>query len=123
MHPFALAARVRSSGNGPVATISGTLLDASTTQQDRDPRPARPRLTIESTTLTPGAATAAAIGVRNGVWAYTSTTGAAVASSVRADAAWHDVLVSHYTARGESLFFVDGVLAGRAAERYAPAGS
>ena len=43
-----------------------------------------------------------------------------IASSVRAGAGWHRSLVSHYTARGESLFFVDGVLAGRAAERFAP---
>ena len=48
--------------------------------------------------------------------------GEVVASSVPADARWHQLLVSHYTARGESLFFVDGVLAGRAAERLAPAG-
>ncbi len=40
-----------------------------------------------------------------------------IASSVPADARWHHLLVSHYTARGESLFFVDGILAGRAAER------
>jgi lysophospholipase L1-like esterase len=119
MHPFAVAARVRVSGNGPVMTISGTLLAASTGSKTVT-RPGQAPLTIESTSLTPGAPTAATIGVRNGVWAYTSTAGTVVSSSVRADAAWHDVLVSHYTARGETLFFVDGVLAGRTAERYAP---
>ena len=39
-----------------------------------------------------------------------------------ADARWHQLLVSHYTARGESLFFVDGILAGRAREQFAPTG-
>jgi len=119
MHPFAIAARVRVSGNGPVATISGTLLDASTSSKTVT-RSGQAPVTIESTSLTPGAAAAATLGVRNGVWAYTSTAGTVVSSSVRADAAWHGLLVSHYTARGETLFFVDGVLAGRAAERYAP---
>ena len=119
MHPFALAARVRASGDGPVATISGSLLDASTGTKTVT-RPGQAPITIDSTALTPGAATSAAIGIRRGLWTYTSTSGTVVASSVRADAGWHDLLVSHYTARGESLFFVDGVLAGRAAERYAP---
>ena len=31
-------------------------------------------------------------------------------------------MLSHYTARGETLFFVDGTLAGRAAERIEPKG-
>jgi hypothetical protein len=39
---------------------------------------------------------------------------------VKADAAWHQIVVSHYTARGETLFFVDGQLAGRAPERLEP---
>jgi hypothetical protein len=68
--------------------------------------------------LSPAGASSASIGIHNGVWAYTSTSGEVIASSVRADARWHQLLVSHYTARGESLFFVDGVLAGRTPERF-----
>jgi len=119
MHPFAIAARVRVTGNGPAMTISGTLLGASTSSKTVT-RPGQAPVTSESTSLTPGAPTAATIGVRNGVWAYTSSAGTVVSSSVRADSAWHHLLVSHYTARGESLFFVDGILAGRTVERYAP---
>jgi hypothetical protein len=43
-----------------------------------------------------------------------------VRSEVKADGRAHRVLVSHFTARGETLFFVDGHLAGRAAERLEP---
>ncbi len=43
-----------------------------------------------------------------------------ISSTVPADANWHTVVVSHYTARGETLFFVDGQLAGRTAERLQP---
>lgn len=39
---------------------------------------------------------------------------------MKADAAWHQVVVSHYTARGETLFFVDGQLAGHTPERLEP---
>jgi lysophospholipase L1-like esterase len=75
---------------------------------------------IEETRLTPAAAFTAAIGIRNGVWTYTAADGTAVTSTVRADGAWHDFVLSHYTARGETLFFVDGRLAGRTAERLQP---
>ena len=119
MHPFAMAFRVRVTGNGPIATITGRLLDAATSSKTVT-RAGQAPVTIESTSLSAGAAAAATIGVRNGVWAYTSTAGTVVSSSVGAGAAWHDVLISHYTARGESLFFVDGVLAGRTPERFAP---
>ena len=119
MHPFALGMTVRIGGDGPVATISGTALEASTSTKTVT-RAGQAPLTIESTSLTPTTSTSGTIGVRNGMWAYTSTAGAVVSSAVRATAGWHDVLISHYTARGESLFFVDGVLAGRAAERFAP---
>lgn len=33
---------------------------------------------------------------------------------------WHQIVVSHYAARGETLFYVDGQLAGSVAERLSP---
>ena len=58
--------------------------------------------------------------VVNGRWTYRSADGANHISTVNADSAWHQLTVSHYAARGETLFFVDGKLAGRATERLEP---
>jgi lysophospholipase L1-like esterase len=121
MHPFALGLTVRTRGDGTVATVTGTALTASTGTKTVT-RAGAAAETIASTSLSAGAATASTIGIRRGVWTYTSTSGDVVASSVPADARWHQVLLSHYTARGESLLFIDGVLAGRASERVQPAG-
>ena len=56
-----------------------------------------------------------------GAWTYTSANGHdRVQSTVQADGQWHHIVLSHYTARGETLFFVDGQLAGRTAERFQP---
>ena len=41
-------------------------------------------------------------------------------SEIRADSQWHHIVLSHYTARGESLFFIDGKLIGKVAERLQP---
>jgi hypothetical protein len=70
--------------------------------------------------LTPAAPFVATLGVEHGVWTYTASTSAKVMSDVKADAAPHRLVLSHYTARGETLFFVDGKLAGAAAERLEP---
>ena len=75
---------------------------------------------IVETELNPGATFTSAVGVHNGVWTYTAANGSLVPSTVKADADWHQVIVSHYTARGETLFFVDGKLAGRITERLQP---
>jgi hypothetical protein len=120
MHPFAFGVTARATGDGPVATVKGVLLTAESSSKTLT-RAGQAPATIQSTTLTPGAPASAGIVIRRGVWAYTSSAGEVVASSVPADSRWHQLLLSYYTARGESLFFVDGILAGRAAERVAPA--
>jgi hypothetical protein len=119
MHPYALGFTVRTTGDGAIARVAGRTLAAQTGSKTIT-RPGQEPQTIESTTLNPDALASAAVTVRRGVWAYESTAGTTVASSVPADGRWHDILVSHYTARGETLFFVDGILAGRAPERLAP---
>jgi lysophospholipase L1-like esterase len=121
MHPFAFGVTLRTAGDGTIARVTGTTL-LPTTSSKTMARTGEGAVTIPSTTLNPAGGAAATLGIRNGVWTYTSSTGDRVASAVKADAAWHQLLVSHYTARGESLFFVDGVLAGRAMERFAPTG-
>jgi hypothetical protein len=54
------------------------------------------------------------------VWTYTAANGAKAVSRVKADAAPHHLVLSHYTARGETLFFVDGTLAAAVPERLEP---
>ena len=121
MHPFTLGFTMRSTGDGVIARIAARHLKAATSTKTVTRSGSAPE-TIESTTLTAGPTASAAISIHNGVWTYVSADGVTSASSVPADGRWHQILVSHYTARGESLFFVDGVLAGRAAERLAPEG-
>jgi lysophospholipase L1-like esterase len=121
MHPFAFGVTLRTVGDGTLARVTGTTL-LPTTSSKTVTRAGERAVTIQSTTLNPGGGAAATLGIRNGVWTYTSTAGDRVASAVKANADWHQLLVSHYTARGESLFFVDGVLAGRARERFSPTG-
>lgn len=120
MHPFAFGVTVRASGNGAVAAIGGVQLEAAMAMKKEDRAGGRGSLEFETTTLTSTTPFTATVGVRNGVWTYTSSNGATVASTVKADAAAHHIVLSHYTARGETLFFVDGKLAGKAAERLEP---
>jgi lysophospholipase L1-like esterase len=119
MHPFALVLRARSQAEGAVAAVEGTTLEART-ETKKIERGNRGAVGIEETTLSPGRPFSAVVGVTGGVWSYRAADGTTVASTVRADANWHTVVVSHYTARGETLFFVDGQLAGRSSERLQP---
>ena len=114
MHPFAMSVMVRAQADGTVAAVSGSMLTATTGMKQIAPTGrATAAHELEETTLTPAGPFTATVGVSHGVWTYTSANGTAIASSVKADAAWHQLVVSHYTARGETLFFVDGQLAGK----------
>jgi hypothetical protein len=119
MHPFAVSLMVRAQGNGAVAAVSGSTLAAKTEKK----RIQLPRQTIEfdSTMLTADRPFTATVGVQQGKWTYKSADGTSVVSTTTADAQWHHLVVSHYTARGVTLFFVDGRLAGQVAERLEPA--
>jgi lysophospholipase L1-like esterase len=120
MHPFAFGVTVRASRDGAVATVAGVTLEAAMAITKEERSGGRGSLEFEATTLTSSTPFAATIGVRSGVWTYTSSHGALVASAIRADGSAHHLVLSHYTARGETLFFVDGTLAGGAAERLEP---
>jgi lysophospholipase L1-like esterase len=115
MHPFALAVSVRAQSDGLIVSISGATLNAATRMKKIER--GRGEIEIESTSLTPGAAFNATLGVIGGRWTYTSANGRVIESDVKADDGWHQLVVSHYTARGETLFFVDGKLAGTTMER------
>jgi hypothetical protein len=121
MHPFAFGITARAQSDGQIASIAGALLTA-TTGTKRVERGGRAAIEIESTTLTAASAFNAGIGVTAGRWSYSAANGQVVSSDARADGNWHQLLVSHYTARGETLFFVDGTLAGSATERLEPKG-
>jgi len=74
-----------------------------------------------ATTLVADKSFAASLVVQNGRFGYrgaSATSG--IVSDARADAQWHHIVLSHFTARGETMLFVDGKLAGRVAERLEP---
>lgn len=121
MHPFALAFDVRGESATDVAVINGAALTA-TTQTKHIERGRGGAVDLEETSLSPSGQTVTArVSTVGGVWTYTSADGhERVRSSVPADGNWHHIVVSHYTARGETLFFVDGQLAGHASERFQP---
>ena len=120
MHPFALGVTVRAPREGSVAVISGLTLTAASGMKREERAGGRGALEFEATTLTSSTPFVATVGVENGVWTYTASTNAKVVSSIKADAAPHRLVLSHYTARGETLFFVDGTLAGTVSERLEP---
>ena len=120
MHPFAFGVTVRTAREGRVASVSGSTLTATMAMKTEERAGGRGPLQFETTTLANAGPFLASIGVQNGVWIYQSANGSIVRSDVKADRASHRVLISHYTARGETLFFVDGKLAGATAERLEP---
>ena len=117
MHPFAISFDARAQADGTVAAIAGSKLSAKTETKKGGQRG---QVEFESTVLSPDQPFMASIAIQNGYWSYKPATGAAIRSSVRADSEWHHIALSHYTARGETLFYVDGNLAGKVPERLQP---
>jgi concanavalin A-like lectin/glucanase superfamily protein len=105
---------VRAQSDGTVAAVGGSTLSAK-----REIKKVN-TTEFEEITLSPDRSFTATIGVQGGKWTYKSANGTSVASAVSADARWHHLVLSHYTARGETLFFVDGKLSGKVAERLQP---
>jgi lysophospholipase L1-like esterase len=114
MHPFALSLMVRTQGDGTLSAITGSTLLTRTELRLNEGMP------FTATTLYADKPFTAALVVHDGKIGYKPAAGTFVDSGVRADAQWHNVVVSHFTARGETLLFVDGKLAGRFAERLEP---
>jgi lysophospholipase L1-like esterase len=124
IHPFAFGFTARlagtRSGDWSVAEIRGSTLTTTTGMKSEARGGGRGTLEFETTTLTSAAPFLATIGVQGGMWIYKAADGSVVQSRVKADGRPHRLFVSHYTARGETLFFVDGALAGTTAERLEP---
>jgi lysophospholipase L1-like esterase len=118
MHSFAVSMTARTQGSGLLAAISGSTLAAKMEQKRSGEGAAA--VEFEEASLNPDRSFTSTIGVGDGKWTYTSAGGTRVTSSAAADGQWHHIVLSHYTARGETLFFVDGTLAGTVAERLEP---
>jgi len=114
MHPFTLSLMVRTQGDGTLSAITGSTLLTRTELRLNEGMP------FTATTLYAERPFTAALVVHDGKIGYKPAAGTFVDSGVRADAQWHNVMLSHFTARGETLLFVDGKLAGRFAERLEP---
>lgn len=118
MHPFAISMTVRTQGEGTVATVSGSTLVAKMEQKRSGEGPAA--VEFEEAILSAGRPFTSIISVENGKWTYTNADSKQVTSSVAGDGQWHHIVLSHYSARGETLFFVDGKLVGTVPERLQP---
>ena len=118
VHSFAAGFSVRAQQNGTLATIGGRRLDIAI-ESKKIERGGR-TVEFESAALTPDGMFASGVVVDDGRWAYRGAGGHLIRSDVRADRSWHQILVSHYTARGQTLLFVDGQLSGTVDERLEP---
>ena len=117
MRSFAVSFLVRPSGDGTVAAVAGQTLETSVTQLAYG----RQRRQIDVYNLTPSGRIRTRVGVIDERLTYVASSGATVVSNQDAtDGAWHHVVLSHYVARGETLLFVDGELAGSVVERLQP---
>ena len=114
MHPFALSFMVRTQRDGALSTISGSTLATRTDVRLNENKP------FAATTLVADKPFAASLVVQDGRFGYKSAAKTMLDSGVRADAQWHQVVLSHFTARGETLLFVDGRQVGTVAERLEP---
>jgi hypothetical protein len=118
MRSFALTFRVRSAKDGPIAAIRGQLLDSEFSIVRRSYGAFE--WDTESIELTPAERFAASLSVSDGRVAYYSPGGDSVSTSIAERDAWHDVTLTHYAGRGETLLYVDGEHAGSVAERLQP---
>ncbi|HTI43620.1 MAG TPA: SGNH/GDSL hydrolase family protein [Vicinamibacterales bacterium] len=114
MHPFAISVMVRTQTDGTLSAISGSTLATRTEIRVNEDKP------FTATTLVADKPFAASLVVQDGRFGYKSAAKTTIDSGVRADAQWHDIVLSHFTARGETVLFVDGKQVGTVAERLEP---
>jgi hypothetical protein len=113
MHPFAISMSVRAQGNGTIAAVSGSTLLTKMEMRKNEGKD------MPAFTLYTDKPFAASVGVQNGKWIYRSPAGT-IDSGIAADAQWHHIVLTHFTARGETLLYVDGKPAGHITERLEP---
>jgi lysophospholipase L1-like esterase len=118
MHSFAVTFGVRPANDGPVAEIQGQLLDGEFSIERRSYGAFE--WDTESLVLTPGNDFAASINMSDGSLSYTSSGGNSIATALANPDDWHDITLTHYAGRGETLLYVDGEPVGSVAERLQP---
>jgi hypothetical protein len=118
MHSFALTFRARPAKDGPVAEIRGQLLDSEFSTVRRSY--GEFEWDTESIKLTPADSFASSLSVSGGSIYYHSSGGDSISTSIAESNAWHDVTLTHYAGRGETLLYVDGERVGSVAERLQP---
>jgi len=119
MHSFALTFRVRPANAGPIASINGQLLDGEFSAVRRSY--GKFEWDTESIKLTPADTFTSSVSMSGGRISYYSSAGDSVATSIAESDAWHDVTLTHYAGRGETLLYVDGDHVGSVEERLQPA--
>ena len=118
MHSFALTFTVRAAKDGPIAAIRGRLLDSEFTIVRRSYGAFE--WDTESIELTPADDFVASLGMKDGRISYHSPGAGSISTSIEKPHAWHDVTLTHYAGRGETLLYVDGKRIGSVAERLQP---
>jgi lysophospholipase L1-like esterase len=118
MHSFALSFTVRPAKDGPIAELRGQLLDGEYSHLRRSDGAFE--WDTETFELSPGKDFVASLVASNERISYNSSNGDSVSTSIKPSDAWHDVTLTHYAARGETLLYVDGRHAGSIAERLQP---
>jgi lysophospholipase L1-like esterase len=119
MRSFGLSFQFRAASDGTIAAVSGQSLSfrnelrrASFGDQGWD---------YESFTLTPNSDDVSVrLVVNDGRLFYFGTDGNALSGALGSDDGWHDVTLTHYVARGETLLYIDSQRVGAVAERLQP---
>ena len=118
MHSFALTFRVRPAKDGPIAEIRGQLLEGEFSIVRRSYGAFE--WDTESIKLTPAEGFASSLSVSDGRISYYSSGGDSISSLIVDSDVWHDVTLTRYAARGETLLYFDGEHVGSVAERLQP---
>jgi lysophospholipase L1-like esterase len=118
MHSFAVTFRVHPANDGPVAEIQGQLLDSEFFVERRSY--GEFEWDSESLKLTAANDFSASISISDGSVSYTSSGGDSISTSLAKFDDWHDVTLTHYAGRGETLLYVDGEHVGSVSERLQP---
>jgi lysophospholipase L1-like esterase len=118
MRSFTLSFKVRPGDDGVIAAVHGQSLDQDYSIVRRTY--GNFQWDTESLDLQPAEPFSAMLSISNGSIRYRASAGSAVSAPAVVTGAWHYVTLSHYAARGESLLYVDGELAGKVDERLQP---
>lgn len=119
MRSFTLTFAVRPESEGVIAAVSGNTLDANYSIVRRSYGDFS--WDTESLDLAPSTKRFdALLDIESGELTYTSSAGSSISLPFVNPGKWQYVTVTHYVARGETLLYVNGQLAGKVAEHLQP---